>query len=116
MAVIKAHFGLAAIAEDQANWDEAKQHYDAITGMSDASLMFQNLAKAKLERLKEIRQPLLVGIVPEKAEVPKPVDLPSTITPSTTTTTPSTSITTHPSVPATHAPTTKPSATTRPAK
>jgi tetratricopeptide (TPR) repeat protein len=112
MSVIKAHFGLAAIAEDESNWDEAKKQYEAVANSSDASTTYQNLAKGKLIRLEEIRQPILVGTVPEKAETIKRVPLPSTTTPSTNTST-------HPATPATKAavtPATKSAGATKPAK
>jgi hypothetical protein len=83
-AVIKARFGLGAVAENELNWDEAKKQYEAIRDMSDASISYQNLAKAKLMQVEEIRHPLLVGTVLEKAETPK-ISLPSTTTPSETT-------------------------------
>jgi len=83
-AVIKARFGLGAVAENEGNWDEAKKQYEAIRDNSAASTSYQNLAKAKIMRLEEIRHPLLVGVVPDKPEVPK-ITLPSTTTPSETT-------------------------------
>lgn len=111
-AVVKAHFGLAAIAEDESNWDEAKRQYEAVSNMKDASTIDQNYANKRVTLLAEIRQPILVGVVPEKAEKPKPVSLPSTITPATNSST-------HPTPPATKSalpPATKSSAPTKPAK
>jgi hypothetical protein len=108
LAVVRAHFGLAAIAENQANWDEAKRQYEAIAGMADASTYFQNYAKDKIKRLEEIRQPLLVGTVPDKPEPVKPFTPPSVITPTTKSETPATK--------AAAVPATKSSATTKPAK
>jgi len=80
--------------------------------MADASTYFQNYAKDKIKRLEEIRQPLLVGTIPDKPEPVKPFVPPSVIT-----TNPSP--TTKAETPATKAavtPTTKPAATTKPAK
>ncbi len=112
LAVVRAHFGLAAIAENQANWDEAKRQYESVAGMADASTYFQNFAKDKLKRLEEIRQPLLIGAVPDKPEPVKPFVPPSVIStnpsPTTKTETPATK--------AAAVPATKPSATTKPAK
>jgi tetratricopeptide (TPR) repeat protein len=120
LPTVAAHMGLAALAENEFNWDEAKRQYEAIKNMSDASSTCQNLAKGKLIRLEEIRQPILVGEVPDK-EIPKPeVILPSTTTPTSTpsittklaATTESVVAPTTPKVPTA---TTRP-ATTRPAK
>jgi tetratricopeptide (TPR) repeat protein len=103
LANITARFGLGAVAENQSNWDEAKKQYEAVKAMaSPIADTYKILADARLKELEAIRQPVLVGAVPEKAELPKPP------TPSTTiTTTPATTQTTP-------APTTKASATTRP--
>jgi tetratricopeptide (TPR) repeat protein len=118
LAVVKAHIGLAAVAENEGNWDEAKHQYEAVSGMSSAATYFQNYAKEKLKRLEEIRQPLLVGTVPEKAEISKPI-LPSTTTPVHSTTPAATKTVTPAATSATQhvaAPATKHTATTRPAK
>lgn len=112
LSVVRAHFGLAAIAENQSNWEEAKRQYEAIAGMAEASTYFQNYAKDKIKRLEEIRQPLLVGMIPDKPEPVKPFIPPSVIStnPSPTTKTEA------PATKAAVTPTTKPAATTKPAK
>ncbi|MDB5323146.1 MAG: hypothetical protein JWN40_4777 [Phycisphaerales bacterium] len=99
---ITARFGLAAVAENQSNWDEAKKQYEAVKAMSTpAADTYKILADAKLKQLEAIRQPVLIGTVAEKAELPKPpATAPTTTAPATTQAMPT--------------PTTKPSATTRP--
>jgi tetratricopeptide (TPR) repeat protein len=103
MAVVAARFGLAAVAEQGRNWDEAKKQYETIKQMEKASDAFKTVASRKLERLEEIRQPVLVGQVPEKFEFPLP---PSTTQASTQPATQAAAATTQPA---------KAGATTRPA-
>ncbi|HEY7115544.1 MAG TPA: hypothetical protein VH475_03100 [Tepidisphaeraceae bacterium] len=69
--VAGAHFGLAAVAENERQWDDARKHYDAIKNAAGAS-QYKNWAEFKLKRLDEIRQPVLVGQVAEKFEIPAP--------------------------------------------
>jgi tetratricopeptide (TPR) repeat protein len=78
ISAIAAHFGLAAISENLRNWDEAKRHYEAVKAMSTADDEFKAYADDKLKRLEAMRQPMLVGLVAEKIELPKPLTPPST--------------------------------------
>jgi hypothetical protein len=117
ISVVAARFGLAAIAENQSNWDEAKTQYDAINAMGSAQKEFKSLAQIKLKALDELRKPILIGQVAEKYQAPV---LP-TFPPSTTqaATAPTTQLpTTRPTVNGgvkTPKPTTRPSRpTTRP--
>lgn len=86
LSAISAHFGLAAIAEDNAQWDSAAGHYDAIRNSPDASEAFKSLAKlrqdglsvpdqGKLPGLADIRKPILLG---------KPTTVPASTQPSAT--------------------------------
>jgi hypothetical protein len=124
-----AHLGLAAIAESSSDWDEARKQYEAVKSAASVAPAFKEYADTKLRALEQIKQPVLVGIVPEKAEKPEPPlfpDLPPSTkrsaTQSTTGTTPATGGTTAPiDAPKKPAPTTKPSAPvtgagTKPAK
>jgi hypothetical protein len=72
LSAIAAHFGLAAIAENEGNWDEARRQYEVVKSMGDNMQTFKLLADGKLKRLEEIRKPLLIGQVPEKMEIPQP--------------------------------------------
>ena len=120
MAMVNAHFGLAAVAENGRNWEEAKRHYEAVKSLKGS--IYQSLAEAKLKTLDKIQKPLLVGIVPEKPEEPKeptesttaPSTTQSTTTQSTTARSSATSMpTTAPATPSA-VPTIKPTATTKP--
>jgi hypothetical protein len=54
-----AHFGLAALAENKYDWQDAINHYQAIMA-SDASSMFKLAAQNHLKLLDQIRQPALL--------------------------------------------------------
>jgi hypothetical protein len=75
MPVAAAHFGLAAVAEENHDWDLAKRHYEAVKAMGPTADAFKPVAMRKLDRLAEIRQPILIGQVPDKFEFP---NLPAT--------------------------------------
>jgi hypothetical protein len=122
ISVIAARFGLGALAENQAKWDDAKAQYDALISLASADKgynEFRDLAEAKLKHLESLRNPVLVGQVPATAELPRP-ELPATTTaPSATgpTTHPAKTTTAMPTTrPSGARPTTRPSATTRPSK
>jgi len=80
---IAAHFGLAAIAENQMKWDDAKRQYEEVKTKADVPLEFKALAEDKLKRIDDIRQPLIIGDVPLKPEPPpappKAATLPTTL-------------------------------------
>jgi hypothetical protein len=84
LSAATARFGLAAIAEEERNLDAAKTQYDAIKNGS-APKEFKDQADVGLKRLDQIRQPILIGQVPEKLELPKPATTQSTTTGTTTT-------------------------------
>jgi hypothetical protein len=67
-AVTSAHFGLAAIAEnravtDPAQWDIARQQYQAIID-SNAAQAFRALAGLRLNLLAQLQQPVLTDVPP----------------------------------------------------
>jgi hypothetical protein len=66
-----AHLGLAAIAESSSDWDEARKQYEAVKSAANAAPEFKDYADTRLRLLEQIRQPVLVGAVPEKAEKPE---------------------------------------------
>ena len=104
-----ARFGLAAVAEDAHDWDEARKQYETLKNDLDAIPAYKRLAAMKLKALDDIRQPVLIGQVPEKLELPP---LPSTQ--SATATAPATAPAA--ATPKTAATTRPTGATTRPAK
>ena len=63
--MLAANFGLAAIAEDNHNWDEATKIYNQIKS-SSVEQMYKDLADARLKLLPEIEQPVLVGSLTTK--------------------------------------------------
>jgi tetratricopeptide (TPR) repeat protein len=100
---LASHFGLAAIAENARNWDEARKEYQIVKDHPEAIESYKRLADRQLKALDDLRHPVLIGQVPDKLELPTP---PNTLTPSTA-----------PSSQATTRPTTTPTAaTTRPTK
>lgn len=105
-SVVAARFGLAAIAENERNFDAARAHYDAIKSASNVAKEFKAQADAMIRRLDAIRQPVLIGEVPEKMELPT---LPTTASTTRSTTAPAATGTST-TKPATPAKTTKPAA------
>lgn len=99
--VLAAHFGLAAVAENARNWDEARKEYEAVKNDPNALDAYKRLADLKLKALEDLRQPVLIGHVAEKLELPTP----PTTTPTTQSTTTAPGATTKPTA-----------ATTRPTK
>jgi hypothetical protein len=82
-AVIGAHFGLAGIAENRGNWDEAKQHYQSIIDNTKIAEAFRGQAKLRLENMHEWSQPVL--LVPATTQaVERGVPFVTSTTPSTT--------------------------------
>jgi hypothetical protein len=57
---IAALFGLAAVAENQQNWDLAAQRYKEVAQATDLG-MYQQLAEARLRILDRLREPLYIG-------------------------------------------------------
>ena len=78
-----AELGLAAIAENRHNWDEAAKRYNEIQNRADAPDMFKSAAQIRLGLLDRMRQPTLVGPYPATAAT----TMPSVIAPATTATT-----------------------------
>jgi hypothetical protein len=67
-AVTAAHFGLAAIAENRAvtdpsQWDNARQHYQAVLD-GKAAQAFKSLAAQRLNLLGQLQQPILTDVSP----------------------------------------------------
>lgn len=69
-SVIAARFGLAAIDENQHNWDAAKSQYDQIAQIPGISEAFLSQAKLRLDMLPKLREQVLMR---------EPLSLPTTL-------------------------------------
>jgi len=56
---VSARFGLAAVAENQSNWDVARQQYQAIIS-GDASQPYKDYAKKRMDLLEQLAKPAAV--------------------------------------------------------
>lgn len=81
LSVTTAHLGLAAIAEQRKQWDEAKKHYEAVKNDSRVSRAFKAEAEADLANLAKIQGPVLIG---KAATLPAFPDLGATTQPAST--------------------------------
>jgi hypothetical protein len=61
LAVVSAHFGLAAIAENRGDWDTARQQYEAVTKLKEASQAFRDQASTRLNELDKLKAPVLLA-------------------------------------------------------
>jgi tetratricopeptide (TPR) repeat protein len=78
-----AEMGLAAIAENRHNWDEAAKRYNEIQKRTDAPDLFKTAAQTRQSLLDRMRQPTLVGPYPATAATTAP----EVVVPTTTATT-----------------------------
>jgi tetratricopeptide (TPR) repeat protein len=84
-----ALLGLAAIAENQGKFDEAKKRYEEVTN-SDLASVYKTLAQLKLAILPEVSKPRRIVAATQAAEpmgqpfISQPLELPSTVAPPTT--------------------------------
>src|SRR5438874_2232788 len=69
--------GLAAIAENRHNWDEAAKLYNQIKN-SDVEKMYKDLADARLKLLPDIQAPVLLGSLTTKPADLEPASQPAT--------------------------------------
>jgi predicted negative regulator of RcsB-dependent stress response len=99
LSVTSARLGLAAIAEQRKQWDEARKQYEAVKNDARAGRAFQAEAEAALENLAKIQSPVLLG---KPATLPAFPDLGATTQSAATT------------QPATSTPATSPAPTTQP--
>jgi hypothetical protein len=81
-----ARFGLAAVAEAERNFDEARKQYEAVKSMPNAWDRHKAHADDRLRNLEQLTKPVLIGQVPDKPEPPPFVpELPPTTTRESTT-------------------------------
>ena len=60
-AVLAANLGLAAIAENRQDWDEARKQYEQVLKQADAPQWAKDLAGRQMGNLEQIRQPVLLA-------------------------------------------------------
>jgi hypothetical protein len=58
---LAARFGLAAVAENQGKWDEAKKQYEAIANAPQVLPSMKALANTRLGQVDELRKPLFTS-------------------------------------------------------
>jgi hypothetical protein len=58
---VSARFGLAAVAEDRAQWDEARNQYQGILS-SDATQAYKDYAKQRLDILPQLERPAAMDL------------------------------------------------------
>jgi tetratricopeptide (TPR) repeat protein len=87
-----AEFGLAAIAENRSNWDEAQKRYEEVENRADAPDMLKSTAQIQMGLLSRLRQPILVGPYPATVATSEPATSQpaASIAPATTSSTQST--------------------------
>jgi hypothetical protein len=78
-----AEFGLAAIAENRSNWDDARKHYEEVENAPNSPEMLKSAAQIRMTLLERIRQPVLVGPYPTTAPTTSPALAAATTAPAT---------------------------------
>ena len=71
--VFTARMGLAAIAENQGAWDEARKQYQAILDATGLPQSFKDLARERLTHLPDIQKAALLVPAPPPTPLPSPV-------------------------------------------
>ena len=96
LTVANARLSLAAVAEEQSKWDEARKHYEQLVADPRTPEPFKHDARVRSEELADISKPILLGKpatrpVAELPELGPPAPEPTTG--ATTTTSPATTTT-----------------------
>jgi hypothetical protein len=77
LSVSTARLGLAAIAEENKDWDGASKQYQAVIDDADASDAFKKLAGVLQRELGQLEHPLVLGSLSTSASTPPPSTRPS---------------------------------------
>ena len=94
---VPARFALAAIAETQGKWDDAKTIYEQIKTLPDPMAVNKQLADEHLAVLPQLQKPIyLASPTTAPATLPTPTTLPSAMFPTAPTTEPATKPTAKP--------------------
>lgn len=96
LTVANARLSLAALAEEQSKWEEARKHYEQLLADPRTPEPFKNDARVRIEELADLSKPILIGKpatrpVTELPELGPPASEPTTA--ATTTTAPATTTT-----------------------
>jgi len=59
--VASAHFGLAAVAEDQHDWDAARRQYQAVIDLQGIDPSVKKYAQSRIDFLKTLSKPVYLG-------------------------------------------------------
>jgi hypothetical protein len=78
VSVNVARLGLAAIAENRGQWDEAKKIYDALTADANASQAIKTMATFRGRQLEELRRPLFTTPATQAVATTMPATAPTT--------------------------------------
>jgi tetratricopeptide (TPR) repeat protein len=60
--VVTARFGLAAVAENRGEWDEARKHYEALTAGADVAEVFKTLAGMRMQALGQFEKGIYLAV------------------------------------------------------
>jgi tetratricopeptide (TPR) repeat protein len=71
LTIANARLSLAAVAEQRKQWDEARKQYEQIVADARMPEAFKNEARVRLDDLKELAKPVLLG-KPATAPAPEP--------------------------------------------
>ncbi|HYO07465.1 MAG TPA: hypothetical protein VER17_00705 [Tepidisphaeraceae bacterium] len=85
-AHVAARFGLAAVAENRSEWEQARTQYEKVATEAKDLPAYQQLAAQRLVRLNEIRQPVLLGtpaVLPPMPTIPGTRPVPDLLRPTT---------------------------------
>lgn len=70
LAVVSAHFGLGAVAENKKQWDEARKQYDLIAELKNIPQVFRDQATARAKDLATLQQPTYLAPATQPATAP----------------------------------------------
>jgi len=84
LAVFQAHVGLAAIAENQHQWETARKQYQAVIDAANLPQTFKDYAKERLAELPQLQTPTVLGEGPDQFGIgptTSPTTAPATLGP-----------------------------------
>ena len=83
LVVFRARVGLAAIAENNGQWADARREYEALAGAANIPASFKDYAQQRIADLAKLQKPVLLGeFKPPPPPTTSPATAPSTTAPS----------------------------------